>query len=118
MVLAVIAILASLIIINLNTKKKTSSINLLQSSAEQIITSSKLYLDDNSTATSVAVNYLVPDYMTALPKNQEIVGGVISLNNDSVNFDLIGNGGSADGCIVHVIAGELPTAEEIRSTCP
>ncbi len=116
-VVAIIAVLASLIIINLNSKRKISSINSLQKTAQQIVTSAQLYLDDNPSANSVSIDYLIPDYMTALQKNQEIIGGVVSLVGGSSSFELMDNGGAADGCVARVTEGQVPTTEEISETC-
>lgn len=116
-VIAIIAILASLIVINLNTRRQASATNALQKTAEQIVTSSNLYHDDHPQAISVSIDSLVPDYMTTLADNEEVVGGIVSLVNGTSTFELIGNGGPADGCIVRVVGSVVPALEEIRSTC-
>lgn len=117
-VLAVIAVLAALIVINLNSKRRASAISALQKSASQIVTSSQLYLDDNPTTTSVNIDYLIPDYITGLAENQEIVGGIISLTGSTSNFEIRDKSGPAAGCVARVIGDEIPSADEIKTTCP
>lgn len=117
-ILAVVAILAALIVINLNNKRRASAISALQKSASQVVTSSQLYLDDNPTATSITIDYLIPDYMTGLSDNQEVAGGVISLAGSSVNFEIKDKSGSAEGCVARVISSEIPSVDEIKATCP
>jgi len=116
-IVAIIAVLASLVVVNLNSKKKDSAVSALQDSAKQIITSSQLYLDDNPRATSVSINHLIPDYMAVLPKNQEVVGGVVSLSGGASSFELIGNGGVADGCDARVVESNVPSISDIIATC-
>ncbi len=117
-VIAIIAILASLVVINLSSRRQASATSQLQNTARQIVTSSNLYLDDYPKAMSVLYDDLVPDYIAELPRNLELVGNVISFINGESNFELIGNGGPADGCVAVVVGGEVPDLEDIRRTCP
>lgn len=117
--LAVLVMLAVLVLININTRKKSGEINILQRSAQQVLTASRLYLDDNPKVTYIKASSLVPDYMTALPDNNEVVGDNVSISSSGViTFDVMSNKGATDGCAVHVIEGNIPTTEEITNTCP
>ncbi|HPM27857.1 MAG TPA: type II secretion system protein [bacterium] len=117
-VVAIIAILASLVIINLSSRRQASATSQLQNTARQIATSANLYFDDHPEAVSVLYDDMVPDYITELPRNLELVGNVISFANGESNFELIGNGGPADGCAATVVGSVVPDLEDIRQTCP
>ena len=117
--LAILAILAVLVLVNLNTRKRAGEINALQKSAQQVVTASKLYLDDNPKTTVIKASLLSPNYMTELPASQEVVGGnIIVSGGTSVDFDLMSSAGATDGCAVHVVDGKVPTTDEVTNTCP